>query len=89
MFFLELRLVLFVVNRAWLFTSGSGADPDLKIEKMANPDRIRISFCWIRSGSGSLNLWIRPPLMRTAVINNNIDLGGQGPLNLIFTNQFK
>ena len=26
---------------------------------------------------------------RTAVINNNIDLGGPSPLNLIFANQFK
>ena len=26
---------------------------------------------------------------RTTVINNSIDLGGSGPLNLIFTNQFK
>ena len=62
MFFLELRLVLFVVNRVWLFTGGSGVD--LKIEKLADPARIRISSCWIRSGSGSLNLWIRPPLIQ-------------------------
>ena len=27
--------------------------------------------------------------MRTTVVNNNIDPGGPGPLNLIFTNQFK
>ena len=27
--------------------------------------------------------------MRTAVINNNIDPGGPGPLNLIFSHQFK
>ena len=27
--------------------------------------------------------------MRTAVINNNIDPGGPGPINLIFTHQFK
>ena len=26
---------------------------------------------------------------RTTVVNNNIDPGGRGPLNLIFTNQFK
>ena len=67
-FFLELCLVLVVVNRVWLFTGGSGADLDLKIEKMADPDRIRISSCWIRSGSGSLNLWIRPHLLRIRFI---------------------
>ena len=38
MFFLELRFVLFVVNRVWLFTGGLGANPDLKIEKVADPD---------------------------------------------------
>ena len=27
--------------------------------------------------------------MRTTVVNNNIDPGGPGHLNLIFTNQFK
>ena len=38
MFFLELRLVLFVVNRVWLFAGVSGADSDLKIEKVEDPD---------------------------------------------------
>ena len=66
MFFLELRLVLFVVNRVWLFTGGSGADPDLKIEKVADPERTRIFSSWIRSGSESLDLWIRPPLGETS-----------------------
>ena len=32
---------------------------------------------------------IGPDYRRITVINHNLDLGRQGPLNLIFTNQFK
>ena len=70
-----LRLVLFVVNRVWLFTSESGADTDLKIEKVADPERTRIVSCWIRSGSGSLNLLIRPPLVVRHSFNDVIRHG--------------
>ena len=36
-----------------------------------------------------LQFQLRLAFLRIAVINNNIDPGGPGPLSLIFANQFK
>ena len=38
LFFFHLFLVFVVINRVWLLTDESGSDPDLKIEKVADPD---------------------------------------------------
>ena len=62
--------------------------PPIEMLPMIKMSQKRLLFLQLQFLLASLHTRVHP-YTRTAVINNCIEPGGPGPLNLIFTDQFK
>ena len=67
------------INSIDVVRGGQGARPPIEMLLLIRMSQKRLLF---------LQFQFLLAFSRTTVINNNIDPGGLGPLNLIFTNQF-